>query len=525
MVSDTNTDGLDPEIAELLGIDEEAESQSNLETLVAEGRPITKTEFKPIDLQKVFQNKNAYMKIIADGGETGQRLHELITKFSKAKDKDERSLYREKIGPAYWNLLLFMVNSFFDDLTSEKQALFRYGLLNSAFIDDNQKRILEHINQPVDSLESISYVDEWLYQVGNGEIKPSAVDETKKMKKKSPSAMKSKMERKSGAREDEITSLKQKIEQHIMTERSLSSTISVITKHETRDEYGGIITHYSPEQKRALAQVQDIVKSLLKSDKEIETTCKNLKLLDQEITTLKGQGSDLAEEVDTKTVQDELATMRQMHKMTVGRQGNHFPFLLRTYMPESDIDICTKSRLIDVLKEIEAIDPNIFLRTYKGEEHRIVPYFIIVPSYGDYGICWEPFDRMNKATSKGRIALPLFPRDLKTSLLYALGDLRWQIAKEKALHYWMEEGLTGYYYQYAQENKLKGDLKEMFIQDYILWIKFEAQGMQKLAREVRTIFWRYTPFPQSIKDELKNRGYYYAELYKKDQTRAMSRGY
>ena len=287
MVSDTNTDGLDPEIAELLGIDGEEEGQSSLETLDTAGRPITKTDFKPINLKKIFQNKNAYMKIIAEGGEMGQRLHELITKFSKAKDKDERSMYREKIGPAYWNLLLYMVNSYFDDLTSEKQALFRYGLLNSSFIDDNQKRVLEQINQPVDSLESISYVDEWLYQVGNGAIKPSAIDETKKMKKKSTSAVKSKMERKAGAREAEIASLKQKIEQHLMVERSLSSTVSVIVEHEKREEYGGIITPYSTEQKRALLQVQDIAKSLIKSDKEIESTCRSLKLLDQEITTLK----------------------------------------------------------------------------------------------------------------------------------------------------------------------------------------------------------------------------------------------
>ncbi len=525
MVGDTNREGLDPEIAELLGIDEEEEAQTSLDAIETAGRPIAHTEFRPIDLQKVFQNKNAYMKIIADGGEIGQRLHDLITKFSKAKDKDERSLYREKVAPAYWNLLLYMVNSFFDDLTSEKQAMYRYGLLNSGFIDDNQKLILKHINQPVDSLETVSYVDEWLYKVGNGEVKPSSIDETKKVKKKSPSAMRNKMERKSGAREAEVASLKQKIEQHLMVERSLSSTVSVITNHDKIDEYGGIITPYSPEQKRALLQVQDVVKSLLKSDREIGATFRNLKSLDQEITALKGQGGELKEEIDTKTVQDELSPIRQMHKMTVGRQGNHFPFLLKAYMPDSDFDICTKGRLLDVLKEIETIDPNIFLRTYKGEEQRIVPYFIIVPSYGDYGICWEPFDRMNKATSKGRIALPLYPRELKTALLYALGDLRWQIAKEKALHYWMEEGLTGYYYQYAQENKLKGDLKEMFIQDYILWVKFEAQGMQKLAREVRTIFWRYTPFPQEIKDQLKNRGYYYAELYKKDQNRAISRGY
>ena len=214
-MGDTNTEGLDPEIAELLGIDEEEEAQTSLDAIETVGRPITKTEFRPIDLQKVFQNKSAYMKIIADGGEMGQRLHDLITKFLKAKDKDERSLYREKVAPAYWNLLLYGVNSFFDDLTPVNQAMYRYGLLNSAFIDNNQKLILQHINHPVDSLEIVSYVDEWLYKVGNGEVKPSAIDETKKVKKKSPSSMRSKMERKSGAREAEVASLKQKIEQHL----------------------------------------------------------------------------------------------------------------------------------------------------------------------------------------------------------------------------------------------------------------------------------------------------------------------
>ena len=515
---------LDPEIAELLGIQEQEEDVA-LEAFEEGARPITKTDFRPINLQRVLHNKSAYMNIIGNGGEMGQRLHDLITKFSRAKDKDERSMYREKLAPAHWNMLMYLVNSFFDDLSSEKQALYRYGLLNSAFIDDNQKKILLHINRPEDSHECISYVDEWLYKIGNGEIKSSAVDETKKMKKKSTTALKSKMERKSGAREAEIASLKQKIEQHRMVEQSLQSSVDLVMHHEKMHQFGGLMATYTQEQKKALAQVQDIARSLLKSDRDIETAYRTLKSLEDEIHSLKGRGDSVEEEVDTKTVQEELTTIRQMHKMTVGRQGNHFPFLLRTYMPHSELDVCTKSRLIDVLQEIEKIDPNIFIRTYKGEEHRIIPYFIIIPSYGDYGICWEPFDRMNKATSKGRIAVPMFPRDLKTALLYALGDLRWQIAKEKALHYWMEEGLTGYYYQYAQDNKLKGDLKDLFIQDYILWVKFEAQGMQKLERDVRAIFWRYIPFPQSIKDQLKNRGYYYAELYKRDQNRAMSRGY
>jgi hypothetical protein len=49
--------------------------------------------------------------------------------------------------------------------------------------------------------------------------------------------------------------------------------------------------------------------------------------------------------------------------------------------------------------------------------------------------------------------------------------------------------------------------------------------MQKLEREVRGIFWRMMPFPQAIKDNLKNRGFVYDELYKKDVNISMSDGY
>jgi len=310
-----------------------------------------------------------------------------------------------------------------------------------------------------------------------------------------------------------------------MIEKSLKSSISIITNHDHVGDYGDVIAPYSVEQKKTLVQIQDIVKNLLKSDREMSAAYSTVKSLDREIDGLKAEGGDTSVEVDTKTVKEEFSTVKQMVKMTVGRQGNHFPFLIKTYMPSSEREICTKSRLKSMLEEIERLDTGIFLRTYKREEHRILPLFVIVPSYGDTGICWEPFDRMNKATGKGRISIPLYPRNLKVAVLSALGDLRWQIAKEKALHYWMEEGLTGHYYQYAQEKKVKGDLKDLFIQDYILWITFESQGMQKLQREVRSIFWRYIPFPQAVKENLKNRGYYYAELYKKDQNRAVSRGY
>ena len=157
--------------------------------------------------------------------------------------------------------------------------------------------------------------------------------------------------------------------------------------------------------------------------------------------------------------------------------------------------------------------------------NRIVPYIVLIPSYGEWGICWEPFERFNRGTGRGRIVIPMYPKNLYIAVLSAVADMRWQVAKEKASYYWMEEGLTGYYYQWFNSRKLKGDVKEFFIQDYITWMTKEVEATQKLDKEVRGIFWRYMPFSKEIKEKLKNRSYVYQDLYQRDVNRSMSDGY
>jgi hypothetical protein len=232
-----------------------------------------------------------------------------------------------------------------------------------------------------------------------------------------------------------------------------------------------------------------------------------------------------AAEVDVKAVDIEFNTVRQMVKMTIGRQGTHFPVLTSEYFHCLPSEIGTRENIINTLTWIESIDPEAFCRIYKNRLNRIIPFGVLIPSYGDTGFCWEPYDRFNRATSRGRIAIPMYPKNLKIAALTAVGDLRWQVAKEKASYYWMEEGITGHYYQWFQKMKLKGDLKESFIQDYISWMIRESDGTQKLDKELRGIFWRYMPFSQPIKERLKNRSYIYQELYQRDVNRSMSDGY
>ena len=119
----------------------------------------------------------------------------------------------------------------------------------------------------------------------------------------------------------------------------------------------------------------------------------------------------------------------------------------------------------------------------------------------------------------------MYPKDLRIAVLTAIADLRWQVAKEKASYYWMEEGITGQYYQHIEQLKLKGDLKEFFIEDYILWMTKESEGVQRLDKDVRGIFWRNMPFPKERKEELRKRSLVYDELCKKALNREMSDGY
>jgi hypothetical protein len=270
-----------------------------------------------------------------------------------------------------------------------------------------------------------------------------------------------------------------------------------------------------------------LLKNLAKSDRELEIFVRDFYQADADVRTLlnkiEEEGGGVT--VDVRAVDTEFDTVRQMAKLTIGRQGNHFPILTGEYFRCSPNDIAFRENVVTQLAWIESIDAEAFCRSYKNRLNRIVPYVVLIPSYGDMGICWEPFDRFNRATSRGRIVIPMYPKNLYIAILSAVADLRWQVAKDKASYYWMEEGLTGNYYQWFNARKLKGDVKEYFIQDYVVWMTKEAEAIQKLDKEVRGIFWRYMPFSKAVKDKLKVRSYVYQELYQRDINRSLSDGY
>ncbi|TVR70271.1 MAG: hypothetical protein EA427_06230 [Spirochaetaceae bacterium] len=495
--------------------DTSTEQFSKLDTLSEDPKPF-------------FRNTNFYQDALTGEGEIAKRLHSTLAQFLKADNPEDRGLYRNRLIPVYWELTKSVALKAYGTLPDPKRLMLRFGVLLPTMIDKDQRLMIAQIITENRWGQPIHYVDEWVKKVASGEINVSATDETKGAGSPQASRVSRQVETARGKVDAQITLIKTHNEEMEEVEEALIRMVRDLANRETRFDSGGLKGPYSETQRSLFSDIGSELRRLSNKGRDLSRAYAELERYQDTLEDLKRQAEEAGEDlgaVDTKAAAEEMGTIRQMAKMCVGRQGNHFPLLYKQYFRGGMTSMATRENVHNILAEVEYLDPSIFQRTFKQKTTRIVPNIVLIPCYGDSGICWEPFERFNRATSRGRLAIPMYGKDLKPAVIAALGDLRWQVAKEKAAHYWMEEGLTGWYYQWFAEQKLKGDVKDQFIQDYILWLTRESEGTQKLSREVRDIFWRYIPFPQDIKDKLKNRGFVYQELYKKDQNRAMSDGY
>jgi hypothetical protein len=547
MAQDTVFQGeMDPEIAALLGaeikpkadaapdyaaiFDEnpvEAESAEAEEPdLASSGFPLVTKKLEEIP-HNAFGDPNYYKIALGGEGNIAQRVHQILQKYLNAKDPKDRGVFRQQFIPAYWEFLVNVARKAPGKLPEAKKFLLRFGILHPTFLDGENRLLFgkfvvdNYLNVPV------YYLDEWFKGVGTGIIRASTTDEVRVAKNNSSIRLQQLLEKAQGKLDGAKSLLKVKNDERLNQEKMLAQRVQQILEHFPMDSLPDISAAYSESQKRVFSEVQETLKNLLKIDHDFDLFVRDYQQAEQDVRSLHDKveedGGGLT--VDIKAVDTEFETVRQMAKMTIGRQGNHFPILSSEYFHCLPNDVGSRENIVAMLTWIESIDPEAFCRSYKNRLNRISPYVVLVPCYGDSGMCWEPFDRFNRATSRGRIAIPMYPRSLQTAVLYAVGDLRWQVAKEKASFYWMEEGITGNYYQYFQKMKLKTDLKETFISDYITWITKESDGTQRMDKELRGIFWRHIPFAQLIKDKLKSRSYVYQELYQRDVNRSLSDGY
>jgi hypothetical protein len=477
-----------------------------------------------------FSDPAYYKTVLGGEGEEANKLHELLGKYLRATDPKDKGVYRQQIITAYWYLASKLaLHSIGAQSPLFKKVAVRFAAVLPTLLSPEMAETFHRIVFEKEIDEPVYYIDEWMRAVATGLVSASATDEVKPKAQSGDdkSRFTVLIQRAQGKRDASEGIMKAKAEERRQLESLLKERVESICSHQSHPGLLHVPAPYTESQKKSMSELYDLIRKMLSVDKELLQTIGEFDRAGEDLKSVQEKAGALGQEAkaDMQTLAQEFDTLRQMTRLCIGRQGNHFPLLSREYFHGGIKDIATRENVVRALAAIEAIDCEAFCRPYKSALNRIVPFVLLVPCYGDSGVCWEPFDNHNRATSRGRIAIPMYPKNLTMAMLTAVADLRWQVAKEKASYYWMEEGLTGNYYQWFQSRKIRGDVKEYFIQDYLVWISKESEGIQKLDKEIRGIFWRYIPFSKEIKEKLKTRSYVYQELYQKDVNRSMSDGY
>lgn len=161
-------------------------------------------------------------------------------------------------------------------------------------------------------------------------------------------------------------------------------------------------------------------------------------------------------------------------------------------------------------------------REYVQKE--VLPHVLLMPNVGIRGSLWQEISGSRRDTP-ARMMLSIFPtEDIGDILTKLCGEFRWELCKRIQGVHWndvTDRSLTSEYSDYIQFyrknhdlsqdakdkvklalQKAKNNYREVFVMDYIVWIKYEGNGSPRLNRYARNILFTYCPFPEKLRTEL-----------------------
>ncbi len=242
-------------------------------------------------------------------------------------------------------------------------------------------------------------------------------------------------------------------------------------------------------------------------------------------------------------VKYELSSMfPQVNKMTYGRISTYCPvFSEHNVLREIPAAMITKDKLDAGIQRVCSADfgayyrETIYTNPTAGVPKEFIhvealPDFILMPNMGTRGAMWQEIENRRRTTS-ARMMISIFHlEDITNTIVRLSGEYRWEMCKRIQGGRWndlTELSLTSEYFDYIQfyrknselspeaKEKVKNSLaktknsyKEMFVQDYIIWILYESVGSPRLNKVSRNILFTYCPFPKDIRAGLANNPIY-----------------
>lgn len=224
------------------------------------------------------------------------------------------------------------------------------------------------------------------------------------------------------------------------------------------------------------------------------------------------------------------------HKSVSGRLSTFCPILSsdELFNPFEKI-ACTVARIEQSINNIRSLDYSVLYREvlFSDPAHginqeflmkEILPDVILLPCIGSRSVMWQETSGVRTDTP-ARFLFPIFMNaDLDEQMLITMGRYRWEICRHVQGSYWNDfrtKSLTSEYYDFLQfyrknkelsvdgKEKIKSALqharnnfREVFVADYVNWIKYESQGSFRLNKLARDMLTRYCPFSHEIRESL-----------------------
>jgi len=215
-----------------------------------------------------------------------------------------------------------------------------------------------------------------------------------------------------------------------------------------------------------------------------------------------------------------------VNRITFGRVLTYCPVLTKENLIKLPTDmLLTPMKYMDSMEKWNDIDYSVFYHEYSFEDYgfgvkdivriNITPDVILMPNSGMRGTLWQEIEG-NDRRSPGRIFFPIFfTGDLDKAMLRVMAEFRWEMCKREAGIRWNDftsHCLTSDYCDYAQFfsknhdlssearekirellKRSKNSFKEMFINDYIIYMLYEVNGSCRLNKIARQILFKYCP--------------------------------
>ena len=250
----------------------------------------------------------------------------------------------------------------------------------------------------------------------------------------------------------------------------------------------------------------------------------------------------------------EIANMFRYNSRIVSGQISIFiPILYKDlFMGHLDQSLMTTNKVNSIIQKIVSVDYSLFYREsmYNNLELEIekeyiqveiYPDIILMPVYGSNGAMWQEIEGRKRASS-GRFLFPIFAEnDMEDIFIRICGRYRWELCRTIQGTTWNDvkyKSLTSEYVDYIQfyrknrllseekKEKLKmqiqkgrGNTREIFVIDYVVWIKNESAGSLRLNKVARGILASYCPFVKEIRDKIQTQPLYEEAMAKFNRER------